>query len=82
MESKECLSGLLRASCACKMHGRSLVYRQENKSRYRVSEKKQTLLLRTLRAINISSSLTLLSEHLLWWLCLNGPCVYPHSKRE
>lgn len=64
MERKECLSGLLGSLCACKMHGRSLVYRQ-NRSRHRVSEKKQTILLRTSRAINISRRLTLLSEHLL-----------------
>jgi hypothetical protein len=54
MERKECLSGLIGSHCACKMHGRSLVYRQEKRSRLRVSGKKQTILLRTFRAINIS----------------------------
>lgn len=58
MERKECLSGLFGSPCACKMHGRSLVYRQENKSRHMVSENKQTILLRTFRAINISKWLT------------------------
>jgi hypothetical protein len=53
MEPREYLSGLLGSPCSCKMHGRSLVYRQENRNRHRVSEKKQTALLTKFRAIYI-----------------------------